>query len=79
MMDWYEYRLQWLEAGSKFWVNGRLILETTHSPKGPMAFVCWLDNQYMIVTNRGRLGWGTLTLEQAQWMEISDLKIETNF
>lgn len=79
MTEWHEYRLQWQESGCAFWVNGRLILETAHSPKGPMGFVCWLDNQYMIVTNRGRLGWGTLTLEQDQWMEISHLKIGLNF
>ena len=76
---WNQYRLQWLESGCTFWVNGRLILETAHTAKGPLGFVCWLDNQYMIVTNRGRLGWGMLTLEEAQWMEILDLEIATNF
>ena len=79
LTTWNEYRLQWLESGCAFWVNGRLLLETPHSAQGPLAFVCWLDNQYMIVTNRGRLGWGMLTLEEPQWMEISHLKITTNF
>lgn len=79
LMSWNQYHLQWLETGCKFWVNGRLILETPHTPKGPLGFVCWIDNQYMIVTNRGRLGWGTLSLEEPQWMEISRLEMSTNF
>ena len=79
LTEWHEYRLCWLESGCTFWVNGKLILETSQSPQGPMGFVCWIDNQYMIVTKRGRLGWGTLTLEQPQWMEIRKLEISTNF
>jgi hypothetical protein len=34
-----------------------------------------MDNQYMVVTNRGRLGWGTLPVVQDQWLEVEDLKI----
>ncbi len=79
MTAWHEYRLQWLDSGCAFWVDGRLILQTPHSPQGPLGFVCWLDNQYMIVTNRGRFGWGTLLLPEAQWMEIADLRIDQDF
>lgn len=75
MTGWHEYRLQWQAAGCSFWVDGRLILQTPHAPRGPLGFVCWLDNQYMIVTNKGRFGWGVLPLPAAQWMEISHLNI----
>ncbi len=76
LREWHEYRLEWRESGCAFWVDGRLILQTAHAPKGPLGFVCWVDNQYMVLTNRGRFGWGTSSLEQPQWLEISDLKIE---
>ena len=79
MTVWHDYRLQWQDEGCSFWVDGRLILQTSHSPQGPLGFVCWLDNQYMIVTNRGRLGWGILPLPETQWMEIADLRIDQDF
>lgn len=75
MAEWHSYRLDWLAGGCTFWVDGRLILQTSHTPQGPLGFVCWLDNQYMQVTPRGKVGWGTLAIDQAQRLEISELEI----
>jgi hypothetical protein len=36
----------------------------------------WLDNQYMVVTPWGRLGWGLLDVQERQWMEVERLTIE---
>jgi hypothetical protein len=36
----------------------------------------WLDNQYMVVTPWGRLGWGLLDVPSRQWMEVDWLAIE---
>jgi hypothetical protein len=36
----------------------------------------WLDNQYMVVTPWGRLGWGLLEVPDQQWMEVDWLEIE---
>ena len=79
LTDWHEYRLLWGESGCSFWIDGCLVLQTDHSPHGPLGFVCWLDNQYMVVTNRARLGWGVLPLGEAQCMEITDLRFDENF
>ena len=75
MTDWHVYRLEWSDKGCLFWVDGLLEFETQFSPSGPLGFVCWLDNQYMVATPTGRIRWGTLPVVNEQWMELSDLRI----
>jgi len=75
MREWHTYRLHWSATGCAFWVDGRLLLQTSHSPQGPLGFVCWIDNQYMVVTPRGKFAWGTLPTTEVQWLEVSMLEI----
>lgn len=75
MRQWHLYRLEWRPSGCRFTVDGRIVLETPHAPRGPLGFVCWIDNQYLVLTARGRFRAGILTPAQAQWMEISDLHL----
>ncbi|GJM40492.1 MAG: hypothetical protein DHS20C20_07740 [Ardenticatenaceae bacterium] len=77
MTDWHEYKLDWQPSGCSFWVDGRLIHQTPFSPRGPLGFVCWIDNQYMVVTGNGRFRWGTLAVTLPQFLEIDDLHIGT--
>lgn len=72
---WHTYELAWLPTGCRFLVDGATLLETPHSPRGPLGFVCWLDNQYMVATNHGRFRWGVLATSATQWLEIRDLTI----
>jgi hypothetical protein len=73
--QWHEYRLRWSQDGCTFMINGEETLRTDHSPQGPLGFVCWLDNQYLVATNRGRLAWGVLPTVMTQWLEVTDLRI----
>jgi hypothetical protein len=75
MRQWSDYRLEWRATGCRFAVDGRIVLETPQAPRGPLGFVCWLDNQYLILMPRGRFRAGTLRLAEAQWMEIDDLRL----
>ncbi len=74
---WQRYELVWQKTGCLFTVNGHMVLETPHSPRGPLGFVCWIDNQFMVVRENGRFRWGTLATAQTQWMEINNLTIES--
>ncbi len=76
MTDWHVYTLEWLSGWANFYVDGELILGRAPSPRGPLGFVMWIDNQYMIVTPQGRLGWGLLETNGEQWMEISHGEIK---
>jgi hypothetical protein len=75
MADWHAYELLWLPRGCRFSIDGRVVHETPHSPRGPLGFVCWVDNQYLIATQRGRLGWGTLETAVTQTLEVADLQL----
>lgn len=75
MTAWNDYELLWRDDGCAFLVNGRTILHTPFSPRGPLGFVCWLDNQYLVLTSNGRFRWGTLTTKEIQWMEVDRLRI----
>lgn len=68
--QWRAYRLSWQPQSAAFWVDDQLLLLTPHSPRGPLGFVCWLDNQSMVATPRGRFAWRALTVAGEQWMEV---------
>ena len=75
MDDWHAYSISWMPDGCSFLIDGAPVLRTPHSPAGPLGFVCWVDNQYLIATNKGRLGWGTLPTMAAQKLEVDGLSI----
>jgi hypothetical protein len=76
MTAWHSYRLDWGQKGCVFVVDGQKVLETAVTPQGPLGFVCWVDNQYLLLTVRGRFAWGTLPVVQEQWLEVANLKVE---
>jgi len=78
LRHWHEYRLAWQPESCRFWVDDRPILATPHAPRGPLGLVCWLDNQYLVLTPRGRFRAGTLRLADEQWMEVAGLQISTD-
>lgn len=76
MTEWHTYELTWREERASFGVDGESVLGDAPSPRGPLGFVVWLDNQYMVATPQGRLRWGLLDVPDRQWMEIDSLAIE---
>ena len=77
MARWHTYRLEWRERSCTFTVDNEMVLETRFSPGGPLGFVCWIDNQYLVATLSGRIRWGTLPIGLEQWLEVDDLLLET--
>lgn len=77
MTEFHEYRLDWLPDSVRFQVDGRVILVASPSPRGPLGFVCWLDNQYLVLTPRGRFRAGVLPVATEQWLEVDGLRLET--
>jgi hypothetical protein len=73
LSQWRDYHLEWGAMRARFFVDGALILDAP-APRGPLGFVMWCDNQYMIATPDGRFGHGTLRAGP-QWLECSHLRI----
>jgi hypothetical protein len=76
LTDWHTYVIDWGTETAQFRVDGHCFLTDAPSPRGPLGFVMWLDNQYLVVTPWGRLGWGILDIPGRQWMEVAELSIE---
>lgn len=72
---WRIYALEWRADGARFSVDGVTVLETQCTPRGPLGFVAWLDNQCAVVTPRGRFGWGVLPAP-VQWLDLRLVQIE---
>jgi len=72
--DWHTYSIEWQTDRAVLSVDGHVVLETTRPPQGRMGFVAWLDNQYAIVTPKGRLGFGLLDVPRPQWLEIKETR-----
>ena len=75
MTEWRLYQLDWSKKSVRFSVEGQPLLDCRTAPKGPLGFVLWLDNQYMVVTPWGKFGYGLLDGPDEQWLEVSRLKI----
>jgi hypothetical protein len=77
MTEWRTYVIEWGVERTRFWVDGEPVLENGPTVRGPLGFVIWLDNQYMVATPWGRLRWGLLDAPGRQWMEVGRLTIKS--
>jgi len=75
MTGWHTYVIEWGTERARFSVDGKTVMQRAPAPHGPLGFVMWLDNQYMIATPQGRFGWGLLDAPGRQWMEVDELAI----
>lgn len=76
MTTWHTYVIEWGTETALFSVDDESVLRCATSPRGPLGFVMWLDNQYAVVTPWGRFGYGWLDAPGRQWMEVEQLVIE---
>jgi len=81
MTQYHAYVLEWGVERAQFGLapeDGQpsIPILDAPSPRGPLGFVMWLDNQYLVTTPWGRLRWGLLEIPGRQWMEVNRLAIE---
>jgi hypothetical protein len=76
MTTWHTYLIEWHPKAAHFSVDGERILAGAPAPRGPLGFVLWLDNQYMVVTPWGKFGYGLLDAPGRQWLEVAEVTIE---
>jgi len=73
--DWHIYQIGWNQDNVTFSVDGATILITRASPRGPLALVLWIDNQYAALPPTGRLSFGALLNPQPALIEIDTLSL----
>jgi hypothetical protein len=76
MTDWHTYVIEWGVRATHLEVDGQTVLACRAPPRGPLGFVMWLDNQYLVATPWGRYRYGWLETPGRQWLEVDWLSIE---
>lgn len=76
MAVWHEYRLVWDVDVVRFYVDGAEVFCSRFSPRGPLGFVLWIDNQMMIATPQGELR-GGIVPNPSQWLEIEGVSVQS--
>lgn len=73
----HTYTLDWLPNEAIFRVDDVIMLRSTYAiPQQPLGFIAWMDNQYAIVSPKGRFGWGVSPVAQEQALVLEDIQIE---
>ena len=73
---WHTYEIIWHPSELIFKVDGDILLSTEVTPRGPLGFVTWMDNQYAVATGEDGLKFGVLPVDETQWLEAEGLTIE---
>ena len=73
--DWHRYEIRWEPLCAQFLVDGNLALEATNPPQGPLGFVAWIDNQYLIASPEGGFRFGTMPISERQWLDLSNIRV----
>jgi hypothetical protein len=76
LTEWHTYEIGWQPAEAIFRVDGAQRLRSPAPPRGPLGLVIWIDNQYAIASREGRFGFGLCPVEETQWLEVEDLRLE---
>ncbi len=74
LTSWHAYTVEWKEEVATFFVDDELVCRAPHPPRGPLGFVAWIDNQFVVATPRGEFRSGVLDAGP-QWLELADLAI----
>jgi len=77
MTGWHTYVIDWQKKSVHFTVDGQAVLASNTPPGGPLGFVLWLDNQFMVATPWGRFKYGLLDGSGRQWLEVSSVEIKS--
>lgn len=69
------YSIDWQAGLALFAVDGEVVHQADNVAKGPLGFIAWIDNQYMVLTPQGKFKWGLLAPPGEQSLELSDIQI----
>lgn len=72
----HTYQIDWLSDKAIFRVDDEIVLEAKDAiTQNALGFVAWIDNQYAIVSPKGRFGSGFVNVPYEQSLILHDIKI----
>lgn len=76
LIEWHEYRIDWLSNQATFFVDGVEVARAMNPPRVPLGFVAWIDNNYTAMGPGRDFMFGRMAIAQRQWMELARVQIE---
>ncbi len=74
----HHYQIDWLPDRAIFRIDGEIIHQSQgHIPNNALGFVAWIDNQYAIISPKGRFGFGLLDVPHQQDLILRDIRLES--
>lgn len=73
---WHNYQLDWQPSEVHFSVDEQRVFKTDITPRGKLALVLWVDNQFAAFPASGKLSFGTAANLEPCSLEINSVAIE---
>lgn len=73
--EWHTYTLQWEPEETRFEIDGAEVFVTPVSPRSPLGFVAWIDNQYARIGAGAELDAGVLPIPGEHWLDLAEIRI----
>jgi hypothetical protein len=75
--EWHTYAIDWQLDSVRLFIDGQTILECTAKIKGPLALVCWYDNNQPQVRRR-YFDIKNEAMAAPAWLDIDYVRVETS-
>lgn len=75
--QWHRYSIRWHPKEVIFEVDGAEIHRTPFAPAGPLGFVTWIDNQFLVMDPFTGLSGGVLPTPATQALALKRVEIAT--
>jgi hypothetical protein len=72
--QWRRYSLEWSATRVTWEVDEVRVFESLVSPRPPLGFIVWMDNQFAAFTPEGKISAGVLDSGEA-WLEAREIAI----
>lgn len=73
---WHCYEIRWHRNEVIFGVDGEIVHRAPFAPQGPLGFVAWIDNQFLVVDPSVGLTGGFLPVQAPQALCLRSVRIE---
>jgi len=75
--DWHSYQIDWKQDEVTFSVDDAIVLRSNISPRPPLGFIAWIDNQYAVVSPEHGIRFGVRPTHAPCSLFLQDLHIDS--
>lgn len=73
---WHTYQIDWKVNEVTFSVDDAIVLRSNISPRPPLGFIAWIDNQYAVVSPEKGIRFGVRPTHASCSLYLRDMRID---